>query len=100
MLLWDSAPPVVRHDYLGLRPFVLAKFAVTLCAFVMLTVHAAVPRQAPLQPPKVEPAPTAAVRVTDVPLAKPALHVLPQLILAGALVTVPLPFPLVVTLRL
>ena len=47
----------------------------------------------PLQPAKVEPASGVAVRVTTVFSAKLALHVSPQLIPAGALVTVPLPVP-------
>src|SRR5207247_10485427 len=51
------------------------------------------------QPVKVEPAAGVAVNVTEVPLAKLAVHVAPQLIPAGALVTVPLPVPAGVTVR-
>ncbi len=75
------------------------KPAVTFCAFVMLNVQVRVPLQAPLQPLKVEPVAAVAVRVTGVPLSKLELQVLPQLIPAGVLVTLPLPFPLLVTLR-
>jgi len=42
---------------------------------------------------KVEPAAGAAVRVTVVPLVKLAEQVAPQLMPAGALVTVPVPVP-------
>ena len=68
---------------------IAVKVAVTLCAEVRLTVQVPVPEHAPLQPVKVEPDAAAAVRVTDVPLLKLALHVLPQLIPAGDEVTVP-----------
>ena len=60
---------------------------------VRSTVHVPVPVQAPDQPANVELAPAAAVKVTDVPLAKLALHVDPQLMPAGLLVTVPVPVP-------
>src|SRR5207247_5523256 len=53
----------------------------------------------PLQPVKVEPAAGMALRVTTVPLAKLAEQVAPQLMPAGALVTVPLPVPAGVTVR-
>src|SRR5207245_8323873 len=45
----------------------------------------------------VEPAAGAAVSVTAVPLAKLAVHVAPQVIPAGELVTVPLPVPALLT---
>ena len=51
------------------------------------------PEQAPLHPEKTEPARGDAVKVTVVPLGKEALQVVPQLIPAGVLVTVPLPVP-------
>ena len=66
----------------------------------MLTVQVvAVPVQAPDQLVNVEPAAGAAVNVTDVPLLKLAEHVLPQLIPAGLLVTVPVPVPARVRVR-
>jgi len=67
--------------------------AVTDWAAVIETVQVPVPVQAPLQPAKVEPLAAAAVRVTEVPLAKLALHVLPQLMPVGDEVTVPVPVP-------
>jgi hypothetical protein len=57
----------------------------------MLTTQAPVPLQAPLQPEKVLSASGVAVKFTLVPLLKLALHVAPQLMPAGVLVTVPLP---------
>ncbi len=54
----------------------------------------------PLQPAKVEPEAAVAVRVTAVPLLKLTEQVLPQLMPAGELVTVPLPVPDLATERL
>ncbi len=60
----------------------------------MVTVHVPVPVQPPpLQPVNVEPAAGVAVRVTAVPVVKPVEQVAPQVMPAGALVTVPLPAP-------
>ena len=56
-------------------------------------MHVSVPEQAPDQPLKSEFAFGFAVSVTDVPLAKFALHAEPQLIPEGLLVTVPPPVP-------
>jgi len=56
-------------------------------------VQLPVPVQAPDQPLKIELAFGFAVSVTEVPLAKFALHAEPQLIPAGLLVTVPPPDP-------
>jgi hypothetical protein len=57
-----------------------------------------VPEQPPpLQPVKAEPALGVAVSVTAVALAKAAEHVVPQVIPAGELVTVPLPVPALLT---
>lgn len=71
----------------------LLNVAVTARAAVMDTVQVLVPVQAPLQPAKVEPLVAAAVSVTDAPLAKLALQVLPQLIPPVFEVTVPAPEP-------
>src|SRR5207245_4124328 len=76
------------------------KVAVTVVAAETVTTHDPVPEQPPpLQPLKVEPAAGVAVSVTAVPLAKLAAHVAPQVIPAGELVTVPLPVPAGVTVR-
>ncbi len=67
-------------------------------AALSVTVQVPVPEQPPpLQPVKVEPAAGAAVKVTAVPLAYVAEQVAPHEIPAGALVTVPVPAPLGLT---
>jgi len=71
--------------------------AVTEVAAVGVTAHVPVPLQAPDQLANVELAPGVAVSVTAVPLAKPKLHVLGQLMPEGLLVTVPLPVPALCT---
>src|SRR5438128_1721959 len=72
--------------------------AVTVVAALKVTVQAPVPEQPPpLQPVKIEPATGAAVRVTGVPVANAAEHVTPQEMAVGALVTVPLPAPVLLT---
>jgi len=77
-----------------------AKVAVTEVAALTVTVQVVVPEQPPpLQPVKVEPAAGAAVRVTTVPVVKEVEHVAPQEIPEGALVTVPVPLPALVTVR-
>ena len=75
------------------------KVAVTLVLALRVTTHAPVPVQAPDQPVKVEPVLAAAVNVTGVPLAKLALQVVPQLIPAGLLLTVPAPVPALCTVN-
>jgi hypothetical protein len=72
--------------------------AVTVVAAFSVTVQVPVPEQPPpVQPVKVEPAAGVAVKVTAVPLANAAAHVMPQEIPAGALVTVPAPAPALLT---
>src|SRR5215471_9470833 len=74
------------------------KVAVTLRAWVMLTVQGPVPlHPSPLQPANVAPLAAAAVNVTLVPASKVALHAVGQLMPAGLLVTVPLPVPATLT---
>src|SRR5512137_1813371 len=53
----------------------------------------------PLQPANVDPVAGVAVSVTGLAETKSAVHVLPQSIPAGSLVTVPAPLPAVVTVR-
>jgi hypothetical protein len=76
-----------------------ANVAVTLVAAASVTTHVPVPEHGALQPLKVDPVAGAAVKVTCVPLANGAAHVAPQLIPAGALVTVPVPVPALVTVK-
>jgi len=68
----------------------------TFWVVFIVTVQPPAPLQAPPQPAKLQPAAGAGVRLTCVPSAKLALHVVPQLIPAGELVTVPLPVSLTV----
>jgi hypothetical protein len=73
--------------------------AVTEAAALIVTEQAPAPVHAPLQPAKVAPLPGVAINVTTVPLAKFAVHVVPQLMPDGLLVTVPLPVPASVTVN-
>ena len=95
--------PVLFVNVTGLAQVVpvpvVLNVAVTFRAAVIDVVQVAVPVQAPLQPTNVEPLAAAAVSVTDAPLAKLALHVLPQLMPLGVDVTVPVPVPAFVTLN-
>jgi hypothetical protein len=97
----DATRPAPVPPLLTVRVYVCAvNVAVTLRAAVMLTVQVAlVPEHAPLQPVKVAPGAGAAVRVTEVPDEYEALQVLPQAIPLGAEVTVPLPVPLLLRVR-
>jgi len=74
--------------------------AVTLRFADMPTVQVPVPEQAPDQPEKVEPLPADAERMTVVSDTNDATQVEPQLMPEGALVTVPVPVPAFVTVRL
>src|SRR5581483_7060574 len=67
--------------------------AVSCVAWLIVTLHMSLPAHAPLQPRKVEPACGFAVSITTVPAAYVSAQSLPQVIPAGALVTVPLPAP-------
>ena len=95
----DDTVPVPVPAFVTLNANVDAPLnvAVTARAAVIDVVHAPVPVHAPLHPANVEPLAAAAVSVTDVPLAKLALHVEPQLMPAGDDVTVPVPVPAFVT---
>src|SRR5579863_4531169 len=76
----------------------MLKVAVTDSSAVTVTVHAALPVHASVQPAKKDPLPAAAVSFTLVPELKLALQVGVQLTPAGLLVTSPLPPPATVTL--
>jgi len=66
----------------------------------MTVVHVPVPlHPPPLQPAKTDPAEGVAVSVTELPVGNGALHVVPQLMPAGLLATVPVPPPAFVTVR-
>ena len=66
----------------------------TVVAAVMATVQVPVPAQPPPdQPVNVEPVAGAAVRVTVVPWSNGEVQVAPQLMPAGAELTVPAPVP-------
>jgi hypothetical protein len=72
--------------------------AVALRSALMTNVQVGeVPLQAPLQPVNVEPVAGVAVSVTVVPLARPTSQVVPQLMPAGLLATLPPPVPAVAT---
>ena len=71
--------------------------AVTDFAPAIVNEQVPVPVQAPLQPANDEPLPAAALRINAAPLSKSAEQVAPQLIPDGALVTVPVPDPALVT---
>jgi hypothetical protein len=74
------------------------KLAVTVTDVLVAKVQEAVPAQPPpLQPLKIEPAEGVAARVMEVPPRYVLEQVLPQLIPAGELVTVPKPLPVLLT---
>src|SRR5437588_935720 len=77
----------------------VVKVAVTDCAAFIVTTQLPLPLHAPVHPVKVEPVVAVGVSVTCVPLLKLAVHVVPQLIPAGLLVTVPVPVPAFVTVK-
>ena len=56
-------------------------------------LHETVPVHAPDQPAKVDAPAAVAASVTTLPLLKDALHVCPQLIPDGLLLTIPVPVP-------
>ena len=88
MCLSDARPPLAGAA---------EKIAPTAESPSRVRLHGAVPEHPPVHPVKVEPSLGFAVSVMDVPVAKLALHAEPQLMPAGALVTVPVPLPESVT---
>src|SRR5450759_3505546 len=92
--------PLPDLGTLRLKPalVLIAKVAVTLCAWLMLTVQVIPEQVAPLQPLKVLPGSAVAVSVTLLPLAKYVLQREPQLRPNGSLTTLPEPVPDLVTL--
>src|SRR5688572_23262473 len=69
------------------------KLAVAVCPLLTVTTHGPVPLHGPVQPVKVDPRAGVAVRVTIVPAVYGAAQVVPQLMPARLLVTVPVPVP-------
>lgn len=69
------------------------KLALTLRAADMLTTHAPVPVQAPLQPLNVDPTAARGVKVTVELIGMEALHTLPQSMPLGVDNTCPAPVP-------
>jgi len=88
MCLSEASPPLAA---------VAERIAPTAVSLSRVRLHGAMPEHAPVHPVKAEPSLGFAVSVTGVPVAKLALHVSPQLMPAGALVTVPAPLPEAVT---
>src|SRR5438046_3151323 len=78
-----------------------SKRAVTVVSACKVTEQVPVPEQPPpLQPVKIEPLAGVAVSVTNVPLSNEAEQVAPQSIPGGSEVTVPLPVPALLLVRL
>ena len=73
--------------------------AVAVLLEVMETSQVPVPLHAPLQPVKVEPSSGLAERLTVVPSLYDSEQSVPQFIPEGELVTVPVPVPLMFTVR-
>ena len=70
-----------------------------MMSLLMVTEHAALPLQPPVQPVKTEPLPGVGVRLTFVFFLKPTLQVAPQFMPEGDEVIVPVPEPEDMTLR-
>lgn len=83
--------------YADAPPLEALNVAVTVCAPDIETAHVPVPEHAPPHPANTDPLSADWTRLTDMPAAKLAWQVLPQLIPAGADDTVPLPEPSLVT---
>ena len=83
----------------GTVVFDVLNVAVTLLAASIVMLHAPVPVHVPCQPAKALPKSGLVVSVTTVALAKSAPHVPPHVIPAGDDVTVPVPVPPLLTVR-
>ena len=102
LLVTVPVPPPVGATA-SMKLGITVKVAVTVVLVVGVITHVPVPlHPPPLHPVKVEPAAAEAVRVTCVPSGNIAAHALLlalQLMLAGLLVTWPLPLPASATVR-
>ena len=99
-VLVTTPVPVPESVTVSVGNAVIVKAAETDRLLFTVTLQAPVPLHAPPQPAKVEPEPGLAVNVTGVPMGKLAPQVVPQLIPAGVLVTVPTPVPGRVTVNI
>jgi hypothetical protein len=98
LLVTVPAPVPAKRTFKTGGAWALSKVAVTCLLALSVTVQAAsVPLHPPAHPTNDEPAAAVAVRVTTVPGSKLALHVCPQLIPDGLLLTLPVPVPVRVT---
>ena len=89
-----TAPPPSTRRGESARPYFNEKTAETERSAVSFSLQFTfVPAQSPDQPVNLEPAAGLAFRVTDAPTWNVALQVVPQLIPAGLDVTLPVPFP-------
>jgi hypothetical protein len=86
---------VIDGGPLGGGVGLLEKLPVTFTGPFIVTVQSPAPLQAPLHPVNEPPAGGVAVSVTPVPVAKTALHAVPQLMPAGTLAMVPAPTRLI-----
>ncbi len=98
LLVTVPVPVPAKRTFRTGAPWELSKVAVTCLLALSGTVQvASVPLHPPAHPTKDEPAAAVAVKVTSVPGSKLALHVCPQLMPDGLLLTLPVPVPLRVT---
>lgn len=98
LLVTVPAPVPAKRTFKTGGAWALSKVAVTCLLALSVTVQAtSVPLHPPAHPTNDEPAAAVAVRVTTVPGSKLALHVCPQLIPDGLLLTLPVPVPVRVT---
>jgi hypothetical protein len=89
--------PILLTESAKVGTMLVLKVAVTFLAASIVTEHAPVPVQAPVQPAKLEPVAADAVKFTTAPCKKLRLHVAPQSMPAGVLETVPEPEPILAT---
>lgn len=89
----DCPPKSSDAGLAVIAPEARLNVAVTPLATSIVTLQAADPEHAPLQPAKTDPLAGMALRLTDNPTEKLPAHELPQSMPAGDDVTVPLPEP-------
>lgn len=88
------------HGLLGGDACAWENVAVMLVLVLMVMVHGPVPvHEAPVHPVKVDPESGVGLRVMEVPCGNCAVQVVPQSMPLGVLRMVPLPVPVLLTLR-